>query len=282
MGYIGVKPNYGEKSWLKGKEKEIKDQIILKAKELGACAAGVASVEALKNSPSYIIYGKIGDYKTVANKEGPIAPGQVEWPPDAKSAIVVAVEHSGAKPELDWWIESYKGGTPGNRKLIDINDRLALWLENETGINIKRLPYHIEHGGILLKDAAILAGLGCLGKNNMLVTPEHGPRVRLRAMFTDVVLPSSGPIGFDPCRGCDMLCRSACPQNAFKQKIFSEKEFGIDQLPARSGVFSRPVCNRQMVLDENQDERIKIEGEAESRKTVKYCRLCEFSCPVGQ
>ena len=267
---------------LKAKEKEIKDQIIKKAIELGACAAGVADVEVLKNSPSHILYGKIGDYKTVGNKEGQLASGQVEWPADAKSAIVVAVEHSETKPELDWWIESYEGGTPGNRKLIDINNRLGLWLENETGINTKRLPYHTERGGILLKDAAILAGLGCLGKNNMLVTPAHGPRVRLRAMFTDVALPSSGPIEFDPCRGCDMRCRSVCPLKAFEQKIFSEKEFGIDQLPARSGVFSRPVCNRQMVLDENQDEHIKIEEEAESRRAIKFCRLCEFSCPVGQ
>ena len=130
----------------KSEKKEIKDQIIIKAKEFGACSAGVADVETLKNSPSHVLYGKIGSYKTVGNTEGQIASGQVEWPVDAKSAIVVAVEHSGTNPELDWWIENYKGGTPGNRKLIDINNRLGLWLEKETGINTKMLPYHTERG----------------------------------------------------------------------------------------------------------------------------------------
>jgi len=50
-----------------------------------------------------------------------------------------------------------------------------------------------------LKDAAVLAGLGCIGKNNLLLTPEYGSRVRLRAFTIDLVLPSTGPLPFDPC-----------------------------------------------------------------------------------
>jgi epoxyqueuosine reductase len=125
-----------------------------------------------------------------------------------------------AKTEMDWWIDAYSGGTPGNRMLIDINDKLAVWLENEMGIKTKKLPYYIEHGGILLKDAAVLAGLGCLGKNNMLVAPDYGSRIRLRAMFIDTMLPSTGPIDFDPCEDCAMPCRTACPQEAFAQTSF--------------------------------------------------------------
>jgi epoxyqueuosine reductase len=264
-----------------GNAEEIKEKIIQKAKEFGACGAGIAGVNALKQSTSHIIYAKISDYKTVGNKEGQVAPGEVSWPADAKSAIIVAVGHAETKPEMDWWIESYYGRTPGNRKLIEINDKLALWLENETGIKATKLAYHIEYGGILLKDAAVLAGLGCLGKNNMLVTPEYGPRVRIRAMFTDVALPGTGPIDFDPCEDCDMPCRTACPQEAFAHTIFSKKDLGISQLPARSGVYSRPLCNRQMVLDSSNNLSIRIEGQDAIRKATHYCRLCEFACPVG-
>jgi len=262
--------------------KIIARMIIEKARELGACAAGIAEVEALKNSPSHVIYGKIGDYQTVGNREGQIKPGEVLWPADAKSAIIIAVEHAELKPEMDWWIERYSGGTPGNRMLISINIKLSQWLEEEHGINTTKLRYHIEDGGILLKDAAVLAGLGCVGKNNMLVTPQLGPRVRLRAMLTDAVLPGTGPVEFDPCEDCDMPCRAACPQGVFRDKFYSEKKFGIEQLPARTGAFSRPFCNRQMVLDENKDESMNIEGQDGLRRVVKYCRLCEFSCPVGR
>jgi epoxyqueuosine reductase len=37
------------------------------------------------------------------------------------------------------------------------------------------LPYKVEEGGMFLKDAATLAGLGIIGKNNLLITPEFEP-----------------------------------------------------------------------------------------------------------
>lgn len=262
--------------------REMKDRIIEKAGEFGACAAGIADVEAIKRSPSHIVYGKIGDYQTVGNREGRIRAGDVVWPENARSAIITAVSHPEQKPELDWWIEEYDGGTPGNQKLITIHEKLAGWLDAEYGIKTIKLPYHIESGGILLKDAAVLAGLGCMGKNNMLVTPKFGPRVRLRAMLTEGALPASGPLDFDPCEDCDMPCRKACPRKAFKARIHSQKDLGTDQLPARSGVFSRFLCNRQMKLDETNGKAIKIEGQDIPKRRISYCRLCEFSCPVGQ
>ena len=130
--------------------------------------------------------------------------------------------------------------------------------------------------------AAVLAGLGCLGKNNMLVAPQYGPRVRLRTMLTDVALPATGPIDFDPCEECDIPCRPACPQKAFGQKVYSIKDLGTDLLPARSGVYSQSLCNRQMLLDRSTSVSIRIEGEDAIRNATHYCRLCESSCPVGQ
>ncbi|MEA3231699.1 MAG: hypothetical protein U9Q05_08095 [Thermodesulfobacteriota bacterium] len=64
---------------------------------------------------------------------------------------------------------------------------MSIWLEKEKGITAEKLPYHIESGGIFLKDAAALAGLGCIGKNNMLVLMKYGPRVRLRALLLNIM-----------------------------------------------------------------------------------------------
>ena len=259
-------------------------QIIDKAKGFGACLAGIANVEVLKESPSHYLYSRIEQIKGVGSREFAegVKPGEVEWPENAKSAIIIAVEHPEEKPELDWWKAGYSGGSVGNRILMTINDGLSEWLEEKKGIKTNKLSYFIEHGGIFLKDTAVMAGLGCIGKNNLLVTPEFGPRVRLRAMLTDEALPATGPVAFDPCKDCSMPCMEACPQEAFQNKIYSQEEFGLDKLPARTGVYNRHLCNVQMELDVDNCERIKVDGQDAPSKVVRYCRICEFACPVGK
>jgi len=263
-------------------KKGLTNLIIEKAKEFGACAAGIADVEALKQSPSHLIYPQIGGYKSFLNNEVPRDSGEVLWPPNAKSAIVVAVEHPEDKPELDWWQKGLKGGTPGNQVLITIISRLIDWLRKDTVCEAKGLPYYIVQGGIFLKDAAVMAGLGCIGKNNMLVTPEYGPRVRLRAALLDLKLPATGPSDFDPCPQCDKPCRKICPQNAFQKKIQIDNPLGVNELPARTGVYSRPLCKNQMELDRENASITQDENQDRAQKVVKCCRLCETSCPVGK
>ncbi|MEE9120253.1 MAG: epoxyqueuosine reductase, partial [Syntrophobacteria bacterium] len=73
-----------------------------------------------------------------------------------------------------------------------------------------------------------------------------------------------------------------CPQKAFRSKIYSKKEFGLDQLPARTGAYSRRLCNKQMQLDMDNCEEITVEAQDEPGKLVRYCRACEWACPVGK
>jgi epoxyqueuosine reductase len=128
--------------------RDLAAQIIEKAKYFGASLAGVASVDLLKTSPSQLIYAKLDDYQTVANSDGDIKLGEVNWPDNAKSAIVIAVEHAAGQPELDWWQPGCSGGTTGNQILISVNLALSEWLETEKKIKTNPLPYHVEKGGI--------------------------------------------------------------------------------------------------------------------------------------
>ena len=100
---------------------------------------------------------------------------------------------------MDWWFGLIS--PPGNTILVQIVKELCEWIPKIFDIEVFHFPYHVEHGGIYLKDAAVMAGLGCIGRNNLLVTPEFGPRIRLRAMALSVPMPSTGPIAFDPA-GC--------------------------------------------------------------------------------
>ncbi len=265
---------------------DLAGKIVARAKEFGADLAGIARVAELRGSPSHLISEKMPHFAGTGTKdvEGR-RPGQVDWPDGARIAVVLALAHPPEEPELDWWVlggRSSAGNTAGNKVLMDVVERLAGWLREETGARCWKLPYHIEFGGIYMKDAAVSAGLGCIGKNNLLLTPEFGPRQRLRVLLADLDLPSTGPADFDPCRRCPMPCRVACQVQAFAAAIYTPEVFGIAQLPGRDGVYSRQACNIQMERDVAASEQVCLPGSDAWAKRTRFCRRCELACPVGR
>ena len=263
--------------------KRLSRQIIEQSKAFGADLAGIANVADIKRSPSHRVSQKMPAFDGVGtlSVEGRKR-GIVQWPEGARSAIVVAIAHPPESPELDWWVSgAAPGNTAGNRLLMSVVEKLADYLEQALDIRSFMLPYHIEHGAVYMKDSAVLAGLGCIGKNNLLITPPYGPRQRLRAMLIETDLPSTGPTDFDPCLDCPMPCRKTCPQQAFSNRMYAVEEYGMDELPGRSGVYNRFQCNRQMDIDIANAEAIGFEGQTAMGKRVKYCRKCEMACPAG-
>ncbi len=261
----------------------IASALLLKAKDFGADLVGFASVKDLRSAPSFTFAPQmsgVGEGVGTRKNELGLQPGEVLWPEGAKSVMVIAVHHPEDKPEMDWWFG--RVDPPGNRILARVVRDLCQWISERFGIGIFHFPYHVEKGGTYLKDSAVLAGLGCIGRNNILVTPEFGPRIRLRALALNTELPSTGPADFDPCSMCQDLCRKACPQQAFDTNIYSEAEYGQMMLPGRNGVFSRPVCNKQMDVDNEVAREQAVEGFDDPIKIIKYCRRCELACPVGK
>ena len=84
---------------------------------------------------------------------------------------------------------------------------------------IRNLGYDaIESGNdiALSIPLAIDAGLGELGRNGLLITPQYGPRVRLCKIFTDLPLEPDKPIEFgvkEFCKECK-LCAKYCEAGA--------------------------------------------------------------------
>jgi len=234
------------------------EQIILeKAGEVGASLVGIAAVDDLKVSPSYAAYDKNPFYEEY---EG------VQWREEYRSILVWALYHPKSEPVLDWWSMKVPGFTPGNGVMRLQSRQLRIWLGEELGIQALSLPYQIEYGGAFLKDSSVLAGLGVIGRNNLLVTPEYGTQVRLRGIFMEAELEPTGTLDFDPCNGCEMPCRRACPRGAFA-----------------GGVFDRVICNQEQQQREVDFEILdgEIMGIDKACKVVKYCRNCELACPVA-
>lgn len=71
-------------------------------------------------------------------------------------------------------------------------------------------------GEVSLRHAGVAAGLGTPGRNNLLVTPEFGPRVRLCAVVTTAELDPDEPCSDQFCDDCE-ACVSACPVEALSE-----------------------------------------------------------------
>jgi epoxyqueuosine reductase len=86
---------------------------------------------------------------------------------------------------------------------------------------------HLSH-----RHAALEAGLGFWGRNNLLVHPQFGAGVRLSSVFTDMPLVDDEPIPND-CGECT-ACMLACPAEAI-----SENGFDFDKCYAQVKAFSK-------------------------------------------
>jgi epoxyqueuosine reductase len=222
-------------------------EIAARAISLGASLVGAAPVQALLRSPSHRL-----------------DPVDRRWRV-AESVLVLALAHTDGQPEMDWW-DNRRGRTPGNRLLIETGRGMIHWMGKAYGAEAREMPYQARRGGVFLKDAAVLAGLGAMGKNNLLITPGYGPRVRLRALLLNRPVQGTGPLAdFAPCDGCDGPCLRACPRDAF-----------------HGGAYRIDQCRLQMRKNEIDKIviRMPVIGMPAKSKTA-YCRECELSCPVG-
>ncbi|MEE4603874.1 MAG: hypothetical protein V2J65_21510 [Desulfobacteraceae bacterium] len=269
----------------------IASAILKTALDAGANLAGFVNVASVKQAPTHKLLTRLPIYEVidfsesdtaVAPEEVPISKCGIELPAWAETLLIIALYHPEDKPALDYFRSSSSGGSEGNLQLIRINNKVIKWLEENTSIKSRQIPYGIDKGGIGLKDAAVLAGLGVIGKNNLLITPRYGPRVRLRALALQAKLSETGPLDFDPCSTCDMPCRQICPQKALDKKIFDPMDYGMVELPAREGVYDRDACALESDKRIYPEESAPQKGAVESGDLISVsCRACEFACPVG-
>lgn len=87
---------------------------------------------------------------------------------------------------------------------------------------------------------AIDAGLGELGRNGLMLSPEFGPRQRLCKVFTDLPLVPDQPIDFGLQRFCETChaCASACPVDAIR---FEDRTTERTSISNREGIRRWPV-----------------------------------------
>jgi epoxyqueuosine reductase len=78
------------------------------------------------------------------------------------------------------------------------------------------LDWKNQKGHLSHKHVARAAGLGWIGRNNLLVNEQFGSRIRLVTVLTDLPFDAGSPLEKDcgPCRACIKVC----PAGAIKEK----------------------------------------------------------------
>lgn len=120
-----------------------------------------------------------------------------------------------------------------------------------------------EHNGRYPhKKAAVLAGLGTIGKSALFLHKELGPRVRLGTIFTNCPLSETAESTASVCGDC-RLCTDACQAGAIK---------GVTWYPGipREHMFDAQLCNSYM-----REKFMNI-----GRGSV--CGICMKVCPIGR
>ena len=149
----------------------------------------------------------------------------------ARSVIAVGLSYAVAPPPAERWddprhgrIARYAWGPDYHDVLLPMLMELGRWLESEAGRPVAWRAY-VDTGPVLEREVAARAGLGFVGRNTLLVTPEFGSFLFLGEILTDLELEPDAPAEEDGAilrrgekvAGCGSCrrCLDACPTHAF-------------------------------------------------------------------
>ena len=136
------------------------------------------------------------------------------------------------------------------------NGHLALAIPASKRYDQEKLAAIFPH-----KTASILSGLGWIGKSALLISFEHGARIRLVTVLTNAEIVSDEPYTESQCGKCNS-CVNACPANAITGEEWS---FGV----SRDTIFDAYKCGAHTA------KMKKKVGET-------VCGICISVCPYGK
>ncbi len=195
--------------------------------------------------------------------------------------------------DLAGFIEKHDAAAfPLSSMMVDMGDRHGLDL----------CP--AGQGSPLLTMAAVEAGLGTLGLNLMLLTPQFGPRVYLGGVLTELEITPGVPMAEELCLGLEDCgrCAAVCPEDAIPRQARRDASLAdirdLDRVAcARSSQALGPVKLQAHLRDifANRGHSEDMWARISDRLTgalwqemlmvkegsLTGCSACVNSCPVG-
>jgi len=213
-----------------------------------------------------------------------------------------------------------------NMRLFFVSFNLAEYIERHFGFTAVPLPCGPNQNAVSVNmplpifvgpkkladlldpdHAAVAAGLGDLGWNNLLVTEDHGPRQQIGMVITSMELdcdePYSGPRLCDP-QACG-VCSGVCPMNALPAfggeseggciggRDYEVAHINVNACAVASLAFRNEFSGKIQVPDliDNDNPTNAEIAEAYAKKPISdnsldhyprhYCNKCMLYCPLG-
>jgi len=223
---------------------------------------------------------------------------------DAGRVIVLAKRLNDGVARIQRWDDRHKyyNDELALTHLEETSLELVYWLEDAGYPAIIVPPTHVdparysgkpgEHMDTLLslQHAAVEAGLGTLGLNLQLLTPEYGPRVLLTAVLCSVDVECDKPMSDALCKGpaCGR-CLKTCPGDAVQ--LWGRDWDACDKHRSPHGFLQLTEHLEKIVHEQSSSKRKELLRSEDSFNlwqsilrgagVVTGCRRCADVCPVG-
>lgn len=260
-----------------------------KARELGADIVGIADGKVMNEHPP--------------DPRAPRRPSDIS-DFDADRVIVLGKRLAGGTSRMTRWDERHKyyNDELALTKLEEVSLDLVYWLEDQGYPALVIPPSHVdpwqyrndpgEHLTTLLSlnHAAVEAGLGTLGLNLQLLTPEFGPRLLLTAVLSSVPCEADAPMAEALCKGPECgRCLSACPGDVVGHWERNwpacdryRSPHGFAQLADHlQGILAEPDIAKKGELIRSENSFNLWQSILRGSGVITGCRRCQDVCPVG-
>jgi len=184
----------------------------------------------------------------------------------AQSVIVLGLSYALPDPPPEIWNDPSRGRISRYAWGPDYHDRMQTMLKDLERFIQKLAPdsknkIYVDTGPVLERDYALMAGLGFIGRNSMLIHPELGSMIFLGEIITTLSLEFNEPLKLDnPCGKC-RRCMVQCPSQAFA------KPYVLD-------------CNRCIAFHTIESKEIIPSEIAELMGNWVFgCDDCQTVCP---
>ena len=266
------------------------DDVKAKSRALGIDLVGIADGKVMDAHPP--------------DPANPLRPSDIS-DYDADRVIVLGKRHNLGSTRLTRWDERHKyyNDELNITVLEEASLELVLWLEDQGYPALIIPPTHVDpwsYSGdpdapldtiLSLTHAAVEAGLGTLGLNQQLLTPEFGPRVVLSAVLSSVPIEADAKREDALCLGPSCgRCLLACPGDVIGH--WDRDWQACNRLRSPHG-FHALTEHVEKIIDEPDVEKKKDmlrspeqfylwQSILRGAGVVTGCRRCQDVCPVGE
>jgi epoxyqueuosine reductase len=199
---------------------DLKTEILAEAKRLGFLLAGVSHPGPLDSYQRYVDWldaGRHGEMAYMASERARQRRSDLRFIlPEVKSILALGLPyqapldtHGEPGQVQPGKVAAYAAGEDYHHTIPSLLEKIVLFTQECSGQPVIWRGY-TDTGPILERELAQRAGLGWIGKNSCLISPQYGSYFLLAEILWDISLAPDQALGRDYCGSCTR-CIDACP-----------------------------------------------------------------------